>query len=1019
MVPVKLTLSNFLSYGSEAQTLDFSRFHVACLSGKNGQGKSALLDALTWALWGEARKSSGAQKPDEELLRIGSRRMSVELVFDVEGDRYRVIRSYSRSATGKTSKSELEVQLIAPETKEGIPLTTSSIRETQEILTERLGLDYDAFVNSAFLLQGRSDEFTKKKPAERKNILGRILNLGKYDRLAEKARLCLSELKTEIEKLNREIELFSEVLEDEKTWKADFEGTASEMKKAESDLSILTKDVAGLVEQTFALQSIKKELESLIRTIKQSEGQKIVRQEELAEVNKKIDDANTLIGHKGEIHKEYQAILSLQKERDELDTKRDIYRGIETQLQTARSSLTVKRAELVGKVQKYEYELRVKEEEYSDAEKEAASKESFQEELEKSIQAKKHLVLIEDKTLKKKQLDTEINELEQYIYGQKRQLTERYNGLNEQVARLKVQVDTIEPLKKQLSEISLKREEFEQVKNSLSDTREEGQKIAEEIIQIEGHISIAEKEKERIELRIKQLENEPTSNCPTCGALLPDEKKSLLLEDLESEKKKLKLQLLDYRNSHAEQNEQRELLRNKYRLLVEKERKTGGILEKYHQVKERLEKCLELKDVHDSDSGAAREIKTRLENEEYAQEERKKLGEKRNERDQLVIDPEEVKRLRFDAAQIDRYEERLRKVEFAEGKKENLYNHISKARSELAELRRQLDSGEAFTELKASIMGLEKKLVQCEFNPERFESIKQSLKDKDSVTDQLHLLLEAEKNMEEWEKSKKKLGEIIAGIDQGLKDQEKKRREISEEISKQDALEEHLEQKRADKKIAEHQVFVLQEKVGELKARLAQVEEAKQKRKVARSILKEKKEERNVYSKLRTAFGRNGIQSLIIEQALPEIEERASEILHRLTDGKMRVHLETIKDKKSGGTKETLEIIITDEQGVPRAYETYSGGEAFRINFALRIALSQMLAERNGVRIRTLGIDEGFGTQDEDGIQHLIEAIQQVQDDFDKILVITHLNRLKEAFPVRIEVVKDPVRGSQFTVLEH
>ena len=112
MVPVKLTLSNFLSYGSEEQTLDFSQFHVACLSGRNGQGKSALLDALTWALWGEARKSSGAQKPDEELLRIGSRRMSVVLEFDIEGERYRVVRTYSRSATGKTSKSVLELQLI-------------------------------------------------------------------------------------------------------------------------------------------------------------------------------------------------------------------------------------------------------------------------------------------------------------------------------------------------------------------------------------------------------------------------------------------------------------------------------------------------------------------------------------------------------------------------------------------------------------------------------------------------------------------------------------------------------------------------------------------------------------------------------------------------------------------------------------------------------------------------------------------------------------------------------------------
>ena len=78
-----------------------------------------------------------------------------------------------------------------------------------------------------------------------------------------------------------------------------------------------------------------------------------------------------------------------------------------------------------------------------------------------------------------------------------------------------------------------------------------------------------------------------------------------------------------------------------------------------------------------------------------------------------------------------------------------------------------------------------------------------------------------------------------------------------------------------------------------------------------------------------------------------------------------------------------------------------------------------MLAERNGVRIRTLGIDEGFGTQDQEGIQNLIEALQVIQEDFDKILVITHLDRLKEAFPVRIEVEKHPVDGSRFTVYQN
>jgi exonuclease SbcC len=84
----------------------------------------------------------------------------------------------------------------------------------------------------------------------------------------------------------------------------------------------------------------------------------------------------------------------------------------------------------------------------------------------------------------------------------------------------------------------------------------------------------------------------------------------------------------------------------------------------------------------------------------------------------------------------------------------------------------------------------------------------------------------------------------------------------------------------------------------------------------------------------------------------------------------------------------------------------FSGGEAFRINFAIRIALSKLLARRAGAQIRTLIIDEGFGTQDVSGIEKIKEAINSIQDDFDKILVITHIEELRDAFPTRIDVIK-------------
>jgi exonuclease SbcC len=169
---------------------------------------------------------------------------------------------------------------------------------------------------------------------------------------------------------------------------------------------------------------------------------------------------------------------------------------------------------------------------------------------------------------------------------------------------------------------------------------------------------------------------------------------------------------------------------------------------------------------------------------------------------------------------------------------------------------------------------------------------------------------------------------------------------------------------------------------------------------------------------LERAFSKDGVPALLIEQALPEIETQANELLDRLSGGAMSVRFETqrqYKDKNRDDRRETLDIIISDASG-PREYELFSGGEAFRVNFAIRLALSRVLAKRAGARLQTLVIDEGFGSQDIEGRQRLIEAINLVRDDFQKILVITHLEELKEAFPARIEVEKT-LRGSRVTVV--
>jgi exonuclease SbcC len=195
------------------------------------------------------------------------------------------------------------------------------------------------------------------------------------------------------------------------------------------------------------------------------------------------------------------------------------------------------------------------------------------------------------------------------------------------------------------------------------------------------------------------------------------------------------------------------------------------------------------------------------------------------------------------------------------------------------------------------------------------------------------------------------------------------------------------------------------EKVGSAKQQLAALEGLKQKR---ASILRDTERlQQNIslQEELHLAFGKNGVPAMLIEAAVPELEQLSNDLLTRMTNGQMHVSFETQRGTKSGDTRETLDIKISDDLGT-RDYEMYSGGESFRVNFAIRVGLSKLLARRAGAQLQTLIIDEGFGTQDAQGRERLVEAINTIQDDFRCILVVTHIDELKDAFPTRINVRK-------------
>ena len=615
----------------------------------------------------------------------------------------------------------------------------------------------------------------------------------------------------------------------------------------------------------------------------------------------------------------------------------------------------------------------------------------------------------------KKQLLDQRQRLELQIAGEKEKLQAEKDRLQKSLEESRQAVNNLNQLTSRKKELETQMAESEKALVDAERLIGEGTAIAEAIKQKEGVYEAAQSERDKLQTQLDRIEATDQSVCPTCGTELTEthrqEVKQRYLEDLEA----LALRLNAVQEEIKAGQSNRDTLRSAYRDAKKKADSGSTIASALARVSEQLTGLEKIENEKQAFAQRIHAIAEMLKAETYGSEFRDTLKPVIEQLAGLSYDDEKARANAFEAAQCERYEEKLRQILLRETKTEQYQSTIESLKQQIGTLRNELDTGNPFKELQKLIGDLDKKIADVGFDHVRFEAVRVRLKELAAANEQMRDLVHAEKNLAEWQKRREQVQHRKQEADKELEASETKQTSIRESLSERKAVEEKLDAVKKERQQIEEGVRALQVRKGELQAKLNQSSEDRKALKTVRKRRKEANEEAGLYGKLRRAFGKNGIPSLIIEQTLPEIEDRANELLDRLTDGKMHIRLETLKDKKTGGTRETLEITITDEQGVARPYETYSGGEAFRVNFAIRIALSQMLADRNGVKIRTLGIDEGFGTQDEEGIQNMIEAIQTIQDDFDKILVITHLDRLKEAFPVRIEVHKDPVRGSSFS----
>ncbi|MBI5564962.1 MAG: AAA family ATPase, partial [Chloroflexi bacterium] len=341
MIPLYLKLTNFMPY-RDAE-IDFSGIHIGCLTGDNGAGKSSILDAITWAVWGRARS-----KRDDDLVHQGQTDMQIDFTFALGGNAYRIIRA--RKAGKKSGAGALDFQVAmnphpGPPPSREMPrdsggnmlpspvgvlsdggragdggwrtIAEPQMNATQQKIIDTLRLDYDTFINSAFLLQGHADEFTVKTPTERKRVLADILGLDIWDDYESLAKEKLTAIDNEL----RLIDLRLNEIDEEIKRKPQFEAEVAAAQKAVIELGDQLREVEEKYRQAQeaqrALGALDAQLIDLAKRITQAERELASVERDLATARLKADDA-PLLKELADTQQKLEALTQREPVRDQL-----------------------------------------------------------------------------------------------------------------------------------------------------------------------------------------------------------------------------------------------------------------------------------------------------------------------------------------------------------------------------------------------------------------------------------------------------------------------------------------------------------------------------------------------------------------------------------------------------------------------------------------------------------------------------------------------------------------------------
>ncbi|MEB3830884.1 SMC family ATPase [Phormidium sp. CCY1219] len=1014
MRPLELSLAGFTSFRRE-QTLNFSELDLFAITGATGAGKSSLLDAITYALYGTTARTSQVS----ELVSQGASELKVQFRFSVSRGEFRVTRRWRYRPSSPVTQVLLEQALSdrsweTLETKE---------RETKKAIAEILGMDFHTFTRVILLPQGQFDEFLKGNTSKRREILRQLAGFEIFERMRKETNDLARMLKQEVATIERQIADLA--VPDE----VEVRETRSQLTELEAGLNALNAEV-------FNAQKLLDEEERLFQQITRLSQ----LQQQLQELNRQsgeIESLQTRLAQSQRADRLQAEWAFVREAREQAHLTETAAREASARLAQAASqraaaeeNLAKVRAEaeaIAPQIAAREAALataKVYEAQRQQLEREVAIATSSLQQKQRQQQAAKHQLTQASAKLKfaTMQLQSATDALQRHQPG------------GERLDRL----TTVAPL---LGEWAMVEKQLKQQGKALDSAVREKYNQEEEYRAAILNRERAETAIAAIRQQLEAAENanaeaaranhaaalrmtlQPGDTCPVCGGLHPEteaELPSLAAFDIIDT---VPLRQEEARAAQALQRAQLSATKAEAALenIAQKESETRAQLESTQQQQDRLRQqiaaALQLPASAAIDAIALQQEREALQHSDRqyraaadAQKQAVSQLESAQQAQEFATQTHTAAVTESEAAtaELARRQHNLQAArdklhEITEGQS---YEALAQALSRQKQTLR--DRAEAAENAARSVQTNEIQLREqthqattaADTARDKKEQLnarwKETLKGADFTEESFLEAIVSPAQQSQWQTAIAQYRETKVELSTRVND-------LQEIIGDRTTDLTQLNQRRSAQKIAEGKLKAAQDKRVELST---WIQAAEQKQAQGKKLLAECEtvtQNYEIYRTLAQNLKANEFQAYILEHLEAELVARATLLLKELTDARYALQMQGgeywVEDNWNGGEL--------------RRVRTLSGGETFAASLSMAIALSEKLSM--GAELGSLFLDEGFGTLDAETLESVTQILDSLRQQNRLIGVITHVKALGERLPNQVKVFKSP-QGSRLEV---